>query len=272
MKNLKNHTLLYDKDCPMCEVYSNAFIKCGMLEKDGRENFSDMSEKNEMNIDYERAKNEIALINQNNNEVSYGLDSLLVIIGNSFPLLEKVGRLKPVYWFFKKFYSFISYNRKVIVPSSKLNTAKSCVPSFNLKYRLLYIGFVLLFSTLILGFYNEKLFPFFHNNFELEFFICCMQIVWQSLFLSFYLKEKVWDYLGNMMTVSLLGTLLLIPILFFKFDQIFYFIYFGMVVFIMFLEHFRRCEILRIGIIPTISWMLFRIIFGAILLFIVSSI
>ena len=122
MKTLENHTLLYDKDCPMCEVYSSTFIKCGMLEKDGRENFSQMSEKNEILIDYNRAKNEIALINQNSREVSYGLDSLLVIIGNSFPTLEKIGRIKPIYWFFKKFYSFISYNRKVIVPSSELVT------------------------------------------------------------------------------------------------------------------------------------------------------
>ena len=50
MKTLENHTLLYDKDCPMCEVYSSTFIKCGMLEKDGRENFSQMSAKNEMII------------------------------------------------------------------------------------------------------------------------------------------------------------------------------------------------------------------------------
>ena len=82
MKTLQNHTLIYDKDCPMCTLYSGAFIKCGMLENDGRENFSEMSAKNELIIDYERAKNEIALINQNSGEVRYGLDSLLVIIGH----------------------------------------------------------------------------------------------------------------------------------------------------------------------------------------------
>jgi len=271
MKTLQNHILIYDKDCPMCSLYSKAFIKTGMLDKNGREAFSEISSKTKNLLDFRRSKNEIALINSKENKVMYGLDSLLTIIGNSFPKLEKIARFRPFYWFFQKFYKFISYNRKQIIPSEKDDSKNSCVPDFNLKYRLFYIVFVLLFSAYVLGFYNQHLFPDFKSNFELEFFICCMQIVWQSVFMTFYLKEKIWNYLGNMMTVSLLGTLLLIPALFLDFSSIFYFIYFGIVVFIMFLEHLRRCKILKLGIVPTISWMVFRITFGGILLFIVSQ-
>lgn len=270
MKTLQNHVLIYDKDCPMCNLYSGGFIKCGMLDDKGREAFSEIISDTKNRLDLHRAKNEIALVNTSQNKVIYGLDSLLTIIGNSFPNLEKLARIRPFYWFFQKLYKFVSYNRKQIIPSEKDDSENSCVPDFNLRYRLLYIGFVLIFSAIILGFYNQRLFPFFKNNFRVEFFICCMQIIWQSVFMGFYLKEKIWNYLGNMMTVSLLGTLLLIPVLFFNFSRIFYFVYFGIVVFIMFIEHLRRCRILKIGIIPTISWMVFRITFGGILLFIVS--
>jgi len=272
MKTLQNHILIYDKDCPMCNIYSKGFIKAGMLDENGREAFSEISPELKNKIDIHRSKNEIALIDVTKNRVFYGLESLLVIIGSSFPILEKIARFIPFYWFFQRLYKFVSYNRKQIVPSSKDLTEGNCVPDFNMKYRLYYLAFVLIFSSYVLGFYNQRLFPDFKNNFGLEFFICCMQIVWQSLFVGIYLKDRIWDYLGNMMTVSLLGTLLLIPVLSFDFNQLFYFVYFGIVVFIMFLEHLRRCKMLNFGIIPTISWMIFRLTFGAVLLYIVSNI
>ncbi|WP_336959101.1 DCC1-like thiol-disulfide oxidoreductase family protein [Chryseobacterium contaminans] len=259
MKTLKNHTLIYDNECPMCALYSKGFTKCGMLDTDGREAFTEISARNKNLIDFNRAKNEIALIDSENNKVIYGLDSLLIIIGNSFPLLEKIARIQPLYWLFKKVYSFVSYNRKQIIPSEKDNTEQSCVPDFNLKYRVAYIIFVALFSAYILSVYSDKSGISLVPNFFRELAVCVGQILWQTLFLKVYLKDKIWDYLGNMMTVSLLGTLLLIPAMLTNFTPVFYLIYFGVVVFIMFLEHLRRCRILKLNILPTISWILFRL-------------
>lgn len=259
MKTLKNHTLIYDNECPMCSIYSKGFTQCGMLDGEGREAFTEISVKNKNLVDFNRAKNEIALVNHNSNEVAYGIDSLLLIIGNSFPLLEKIARIQPLYWFFKKLYSFVSYNRKQIIPSKKDDTDQSCVPDFNLKYRIGYIAFVAIFSAYILSLFSGRLGVNLAPNFFRELTVCLGQILWQAIFLKVYLKDKIWDYLGNMMTVSLIGTLLLIPALITNFSPIFYLIYFGIVVFIMFLEHIRRCKILKLNYFPTISWMLFRI-------------
>jgi hypothetical protein len=214
MKTLKNHTLIYDNECPMCNIYSKGFIKCGMLDEKGREAFTDMSFKNKDLIDFNRAKNEIALVDHEKNTVIYGLESLLLIIGNSFPKLEKIARIQPLHWFFKKLYSFVSYNQKQIIPSAKDQHEEACVPDFNLKYRLAYIAFVVIFSGYILSIFSSKIGLGLTPNFWREFVICCGQIVWQTLVLKTYLKDKIWNYLGNMMTVSLIGTLLLIPALF----------------------------------------------------------
>lgn len=258
MKTLKNHTLIYDNECPMCKIYSKGFTKCGMLDENGREAFSEMTSKNKSIIDFNRAKNEIALVDHNKNEVAYGLDSLLLIIGNSFPLLERIARVRPLYWFFKKLYSFVSYNRKQIIPSGKDHTDQSCVPDFNLKYRVGYIVFVVFFSSYILSLWATKLGLNLSQNFLREFIICLGQIVWQTIFLKVYLKNKIWDYLGNMMTVSLIGTILLIPVLFTYFSPVFYLIYFGIVVSIMFFEHLRRCKLLKLNFLPTVSWIIYR--------------
>ncbi|SMO70727.1 Protein of unknown function, DUF393 [Chryseobacterium rhizoplanae] len=270
MKTLKNHTLIYDNECPMCNLYSKGFTKCGMLDEDGREAFTEISVRNKILIDFNRAKNEIALVDHNKNEVVYGLDSLLLIIGNSFPWLEKTARIRPFHWFFQRLYSFVSYNRKQIIPSSKDYTEQSCVPDFNLKYRIAYISFVVIFSAYILSEFSIKLDFNLERNFLREFAVCLGQIVWQSFFLKSYLKDKIWDYLGNMMTVSLIGTLLLIPALMIDFTPVFYLIYFGIVVLIMFLEHIRRCRILKLNFLPTISWMVFR--FTALAIIILTTI
>lgn len=259
MKTLKNHTLIYDNECPMCAIYSKGFTKCRMLDENGREAFTEISDRNKNLVNFQQAKNEIALVDHENNKVTYGLDSLLLIIGNSFPFLERVARIQPLYWFLKKLYSFVSYNRKQIIPSKKDNTEQSCVPDFNLKYRIAYMAFVALFSAYVLSLYSGRLGGNLTPNFFRELAVCLGQISWQSLFLKRYLKEKHWDYLGNMMTVSLIGTLLLIPALFVDSIPVFHLMYFGIVVFIMFLEHLRRCKILKLNDLPTISWILFRL-------------
>lgn len=266
MKTLRNHTLIYDNECPMCNIYSKGFTKCGMLDENGREAFTELSSKNKILIDFHRAKNEIALVDHNENRVVYGLDSLLLIIGNSFPLLEKIARIQPLHWFFKKLYSFVSYNRKQIIPSAKDQTEEACVPDFNLKYRLAYMTFVVIFSGYILSLFSAKVGVGLNHNFWREFTICIGQIVWQTVFLKSYLKGNIWNYLGNMMTVSLIGTLLLIPALCLNLNAMFSVIYFGTVVVIMFLEHIRRCRILKLNFLPTLSWILFRIIVLAVLI------
>ena len=154
MKTLQHHTLIYDNECPMCNLYSKSFTKFGLLEANGREAFTDIDDRTLNLIDFDRAKNEIALVNYQDRQVFYGLDSLLLILGNSLPLLEKIGRLKPVYWFFSKLYSFISYNRKVIFPTASQLKEGACVPTFNLKYRLLYILFTFISTVGLLGLFT----------------------------------------------------------------------------------------------------------------------
>jgi predicted DCC family thiol-disulfide oxidoreductase YuxK len=128
MKILKNNILIYDCECPMCTIYSGAFIKTGMLDKNGRMPYHQITEPVKQLIDSNRSRNEIALVNIEKKEVIYGLDSLLHILGNSFPVIKTIFRFAPLYWLMKKVYSFISYNRKVIAPSKVLDVPELALP------------------------------------------------------------------------------------------------------------------------------------------------
>jgi hypothetical protein len=76
-------------------------------------------------------------------------------------------------------------------------------------------------------------------------------------------KERIIHYLGNMMTVSNIGALLLCPTLLIPTSFLrpeIYIIYFGAVVFIMLLEHYRRTKILGLTVWVSVSWVGYRLI------------
>lgn len=263
MKTLNHHVLVFDKDCPLCNAYTGAFLKAGMLDSNGREAYSEMKEETCSLIDKDRARNEIALVNTKTGNVIYGIDSLFRIIGHAFPVFAPLFRFAPFRWLMKFFYSFISYNRKVIIPSRIESGA--CVPDLNLKYRWAYIIFTWLFTSIILTRYsvllNGVLPP---SEFLREFLICGGQIVFQAGVLFLIAKEKILTYLGNMMTISFAGGLVLLLVLFgsrfLSLTAPVYASLFMIVAGLMFLEHFRRMKLLEISWLASASWVMYRLI------------
>lgn len=263
MRTLNNYKLIIDKNCPMCQIYGQGFEKTGMLSKGSCSPYQTIDVNLTERIDMKKARNEIAFYNTETNEVLYGIDSLVFIITHNFTFLKCILQNKPTDFLLRRFYKFISFNRKIIAPSSQDEKERSCTPDFNLKYRLLYIFIVAISSSLVLFQYTKPINQLmgWQNHFGREFLVCFGQLIWQSIFLNKLLKEKLFDYLGNMMTVSMIGTLLLLPVIFFNnLSQVFHLVYFILIVSFMLLEHIRRCKILEIGWLPSISWMSYRLI------------
>ncbi len=265
MKTLENQTLLFDDECPLCSVYTKGFITAGMLDKNGKKPYCQLTEDEKSFIDVKRAANEIALVDYENKTVLYGIDSLLKVIGHSFPWMEKVGKFLPIYFLLKKFYSFISYNRKVIIPSKKkTNAVLECVPDFNVKYRMLYILFVTMISVLTLN-KCAQIMPMLPKAGMLrELIIALGQFVFQGVFLMKKDKETVINYFGNLATISLLGALILLPLLVLNYciplPPFIILTWFGITVLLMIAEHFRRIKLLELPKTLTFTWILYRII------------
>ncbi|HEU0126040.1 MAG TPA: hypothetical protein VFQ56_07030, partial [Flavobacterium sp.] len=77
-------------------------------------------------------------------------------------------------------------------------------------------------------------------------------------------KQTILNYAGNLMTVSLMGSLILTPVLllsqFVLLPQMIILGWFGVTVLIMFLEHFRRVKVLKLPFYLSFTWILYRII------------
>jgi predicted DCC family thiol-disulfide oxidoreductase YuxK len=265
MKTLKDHVVLFDAECPMCSVYTKAFVKTGMLDNNGRTPYQAMQQETCPVYDRQRAVNEIALINVKNGEVTYGVNSLFKIIGNACPVLAPLFAFRPFVWLMSKVYAFISYNRRVIIPPIKEDANFAYQPTFKLHYRIAYLLFTWFCTGFILTAYAHLLAPMVPlGNAYREYMICGGQVIFQGLVISAFSRGQVWTYLGNMMTISFAGSLLLlIPLAlshWFNAGPLFYTLCFMGVAGLMFLEHIRRTKLLNLGWVMTITWVTYRII------------
>ncbi len=102
-----------------------------------------------------------------------------------------------------------------------------------------------------------------YNN-KVELIVVFGQIAFQFLFIWKQNREKQLNYLFNLMIVSLIGALLLLPFLIWKH---FYFssdfvtvIYFFLVVSVMFFDHKRRVKQLGLPWYLSYTWVLYRCI------------
>ena len=265
MKTLNNHLILFDAECPMCSMYTKAFVSTGLLDADGRTAYQDFSDQACPMLDRQRAVNEIALVNRETGEVTYGVQSLFKIIATALPVFKHVFDLKVFAWLMAKAYAFVSYNRRVIIPATRGQDKFAFQPSFKLHYRIAYLIFTWLVTSLILSGYGNLLVGFLPEAPAYrEYLVCGGQVLFQALVISLFNKGKKWDYLGNMMTISFAGALLLLPGLlvsdFITLKPIVYAGWFTIVVTLMFLEHIRRSKLLELGWSLTISWILYRLI------------
>lgn len=264
MKTLKNYRLIFDHACPLCRAYSGVFVKTKMLDESGREAYQQMSIQTSSCINRDRARNEIALVNNLTGEVVYGVDSIFKILAHAFPVFAPLFNFKPFHWLMKRVYSFISYNRKVIIPGN--DKTDTCTPDVNLKYRWAYIIITWLITSWVLTHYSYHLIGLLSpSRFFREFIICGGQIVFQSGVIYLLSKSKIMEYLGNMMTISFAGAILLS--LFLLAGKIMglhtpfiYAGYFMIVVGLMLLEHFRRVKLLNINWSASAGWVLYRLL------------
>ncbi|XLS30165.1 DCC1-like thiol-disulfide oxidoreductase family protein [Flavobacteriaceae bacterium M23B6Z8] len=273
MKTLKNHTLLYDAQCPLCVGYTNTFVQTGMLDENGRYPFQQIDKLTETNIDRARATNEIALVNTKTKEVYYGVDSLLRVLGSSFPWIERIGKWYLVHYLLNKLYAFISYNRKVIIsnPPNEQNIC-DCEPTFNYPYRIIYIVFATLLSAVILTGYTNLLagitYPSFYS-FEIS--ILIFQIPFQFLFLGSVKPKVLVNYTGHLVTVSFLGSLLLLPVwlvnTFIPLPLQTNILYFLLVATFLWFHHKQRVENLRLPSRLSMSWAAYRILLLLIIIY-----
>jgi predicted DCC family thiol-disulfide oxidoreductase YuxK len=159
MRTINNpNAIIYDDNCPMCQAYTLAFVTTGFLQQENRIPFSKIKDKivpactKKINVDWQRARHEIPVINKASGEVFYGIDALAEVLNQKIFFVKPVLKLKPIRWFFKQLYSLISYNRNIIVANhSPVIGEFNSSPDFSMRWRFLFIIVVIFLSTILLN-------------------------------------------------------------------------------------------------------------------------
>ena len=86
MASLSDKIIIYDDNCPMCAAYTQAFVKLDLLENDGRLGFQAAPETYLQQLDTDRARHEIPLLDRNTGEVHMGrVPAYSVVVSGSMP-------------------------------------------------------------------------------------------------------------------------------------------------------------------------------------------
>lgn len=263
-----NQYLLYDEDCRLCKWYTGTFVKYGFLQKDARMPYHQGINDQRFSFDEERARDEIALVSEDSQEVFYGIDSLLRVIGRKWSWAERIGRFLPVYLFLKLLYKLVSMNRKIISPTA-CSTGCECSPHRSVFWRITFIILSgLITSTIVNNYLSTVLGAYLRIHFaylDLLFFIA--QIGFQYLFFRLLHQKDFLTYAGNIAIISLIGVIAL-GIIHFGLNQLAFTganvellqtTGYGMVIGIMLLEHARRIKFGGYNKWLTVTWMVYRL-------------
>lgn len=136
-----------------------------------------------------------------------------------------------------------------------------------------YIVFVALITGYILNQFTIHVTNFIGlppNHYLFEYELAFGQIIWQGIAIQFFSKKQRLVYLVNMSSVSLIGSILLLPLILthqvFQLPESSLIAYFFLVVSYMIIDHLRRCKLLGLPIYITFSWVCFRLVALGILL------
>ncbi len=134
---MSRYTFLYDDACPMCRAYTSAFDR---FDVSRRRAFSEVDAARWGQLDVDRGRHEIPMLDGVTGEVRYGLDAMTWALSAKLPVLRPVLRsrtliaaLKPLYW-------LITYNRRVIAGTKAPAEGFDCAPDVHVGWRLAYIA------------------------------------------------------------------------------------------------------------------------------------
>lgn len=270
MKATANKAIIYDDTCPLCVWYTDAFVKTGLLKKDNRISFNELTKQKELtaSMDMHRSKHEIPLVDLEGGKTLYGLESLSFILSQKIPFVKWCLQFAPIRAFFKGLYNIISYNRRVIVGAAKSeNQTFDCTPDFHSVYRMVYI--ILAFIIGGIGAYalgmglvyaNGNPIVAYLNLIILYASVIAWGIYCATVIVTLFDKRKLIEYFGQLATIQLIGLgvygFFTVIAAFFPISVIAPFLSTIAVVAgfgIMFREHYRRLEVInlpkwRIGI------------------------
>lgn len=255
---MKRYSIVFDNKCAVCNIGARSFKAFGLMDNDqGIELDSFKENAVACNVDPNKACDEMAVIDLESLQVTYGYDGWVNVISQKSKLLSNFMKLQMVKMIGNPLYVFFASNRRILAPL-KIDES-TCEPKLKKGYRLsllvlmgIFAGFITYAKGELLA--QTELFGFL-NGWKL---ISVTGVGWVLTGLM-YQKTNKWDYWGHLSVIA--GTAIFLQMLALIGYKIFPKI--GWVIGSMLLSdvlmvwmHFKRMRILQISQKQTVIWWL----------------
>lgn len=266
---MENISLLYDEDCPLCRWYTRIFVKYRLLDENGRIPYVEYILQHPGEVNTDIAQTKIACVNHQSHEIRYGIDGLLMLLGHHSRIIKVLGNFKPINLFLKVLYLLFSYNRRIFAPVMRKSEFEcNCEPPRSILWRINFILLMSFITYLIVNWYfHHFLAEYLIHGAPNDLILLAAQIGFQWLAFLFLGQQNSYDYLGHLVFVSFLGSLLLLLFgIGIQFVNLFgietHFlavVCYGITIAFMFLEHKKRIALKEWTWKLSLSWILFRV-------------
>lgn len=258
MKSVKKYSIVFDNKCAVCNSGVKALQSIGILDLNQSIEL-DQFHSNSLacNVDPERACDEMAVINNDSLEVSYGYDGYVNLLEVRHNKIYKLLSKNFMKLFINPFYLFLASNRRVIAPIQPSST--TCSPKLKKPYRIAFLTLAALIASIVT--YYKGLFL---SNYELFNFLTggkLITITGLGWFFTaiLYQKPNKWDYWGHLAMIALTAIFIqIIGLLGFLFFPNILWIIGSMILSDLFMVwmHYRRIKILGANQKQTLVWWL----------------
>ncbi|MEM9023244.1 MAG: DCC1-like thiol-disulfide oxidoreductase family protein, partial [Bacteroidota bacterium] len=216
-RKVAQKAMIYDDQCPVCAWYTKTFVRVGLLQPENRVAFGELDTRYpEVDLDRDRARHEIPLVDLAGGPTLYGLDSLVFILGQRAPWIPLLLKFPPLYAFFKALYSLVSYNRRVITGKTAICSTDTCQPDFHAFYRWVFIALAAGVATAISHAFGRPVAAVLHGYgvaMTPFAFVLMVGAGWllDAVSAAMYLPAQRVTYFGHLAANMLIGVLLLLP-------------------------------------------------------------
>lgn len=253
---MSKYVIIFDNQCAACSLGVRSLKKIGLMNSKSSIELESFKENDiACNVDPVRACDEMAFIDKDTLEVSYGYDGYTNLFLEKYSFLGKIMKNRIIKWLFNPLYLFFASNRRILAPLKP--TESTCKPTLKKNFRLGLIVLMALYSGIITyikgGLLEQSDWFSFLNPWKL---ISITGIGWLITGL-FYNGKNKWDYWGHLSVIA--GTAIFIQTLAlvgYYFSPNYIWLFSSMLIsdFVMIWMHYRRIKLIEEMQKQTLIW------------------
>lgn len=212
---LDNKQIIFDGNCPMCSASIKSAVKWRLLPAEKVVAFDTLDPARHHQVDPDRFRNEMALIDLGDAPTLYGPDAAIHILSEKYSLFRWLARFATFRQVIRPLYQFVAYNRYAISTPVPQPMRCACEPETPAAFRYAWLAFTLLISVVVTAAFGAALsryFPDMPASAGAGQMLLIAGTGWLLTLAWARLRLENWlEYAAHLGAVMLRGVLILVP-------------------------------------------------------------